>query len=562
MLSSILELVYKLALLVALSAISGFMTLRREQKLGGAIFQGLLFGMAALIGMMRPLVLGQGPIFDGRSIMISLCGLFFGPLAGGIAAAMAAVYRMYLGGVGAYTGVAVIGASLVLGLVFHVRWTRRHTPLSAGRLWALGLLVHGVMLLMMFTLPAGVGWDVVRRLGLPILLIYPLFTLLAGKILDAEGSLRASREKFATIYNLSPDAIDLTHLETGVQVEANQSYLELFGYARGELIGHATLPGDLGTWISRESRDRHIARVKAHGKDLAFEVQLCRKDGTRFMALLSSALLEIGGERYNLSIIRDISERLRAESEIRGLNQNLEHRVKERTLQLEAANREMEAFSYSVSHDLRAPLRSIEGLSQALLEDCGDRLDAGGRQYLSRIRAGTRRMGDLIDGLLKLSRTSGGGLEVSEWDLSGLCGQVAGGLADLEPERRVAIAIRQGMRVRADPRLMLEVLENLLGNAWKFTSRQAAPRIEVGETVGASGEPVFFIRDNGAGFDMAGAGQLFTPFQRLHASSDFEGTGIGLAIVQRIIHRHGGRIWAEAEPGEGATFFFTFPGLA
>jgi light-regulated signal transduction histidine kinase (bacteriophytochrome) len=219
----------------------------------------------------------------------------------------------------------------------------------------------------------------------------------------------------------------------------------------------------------------------------------------------------------------------------------------------------MEAFSYSVSHDLRAPLRSINGFNQILMEEYVDKLDEDGKHYLSLTHLAAQRMGNLIDDLLKLSKTSRSELTLTECDLSRLCIQVAGDAAHLNPERKVEIIIQPGMILQADLHLMLVVLENLLGNAWKFTSKSQDPRIEVGEIVSSGAERIFFVRDNGAGFDMAHSDKLFNAFQRLHSSSDFEGTGIGLAIVQRIIHRHGGRIWAEAKPGAGATFFFTIP---
>ena len=376
---------------------------------------------------------------------------------------------------------------------------------------------------------------------------------------QAEKAVADLNEKFSKIFYLSPDAIDLTHLETGVLVELNQSYLRLFGFPREELIGHSTLPGDLGTWVSKENRDRHVASLKENGEDLEFEALLRRRDGSIFMGLISSSLTEINGELFNLSIIRDISERMRIEAEIRSLNQNLEQRVTERTTQLEAANKEMEAFSYSVSHDLRAPLRSIDGFSRVLTEDYQDKLDENGKHYLSRIQLGAQRMGNLIDDLLKLSKTSRSGLALADCDLSRLCSLVVCDLASLDPERKVEVSIQPEMLAQADNHLMRVVLENLLGNAWKFTSRAEHPRIEVGETFSHSGERNFYIRDNGAGFDMAHADKLFNAFQRLHATTDFEGTGIGLAIVQRIVHRHGGRIWAEGEVGKGATFFFTLP---
>jgi len=374
---------------------------------------------------------------------------------------------------------------------------------------------------------------------------------------QAEDALRASEEKYSMVYHLSPDAINLTQMETGVQVEANQSYLRMFGYTREEVIGHSTLPGDLGIWVRKEDRDRLIAELQDHGEVIDFEALMRRKGGSTFTCLISSSLLKIGGDRYNLSISRDITERIKAENEIRDLNESLEQRVNERTLQLEAAYKEMEAFSYSVSHDLRSPLQIVNGFSEVLLEDYQDKLDEGAKKYLSRIRGGVQRMGILIDDLLKLSKTSRSELTLSDCDLSKLCSRVAGNLPDLNAERTVEVSIQPGMLVQADHHLMQVVLENLLGNAWKYTSKTEHPRVEVGEIVSPKGERTFFIRDNGAGFDMAHADKLFTAFQRLHATSDFEGTGIGLAIVQRIIHRHGGRIWAEAKPGEGATFFFT-----
>jgi DNA-binding response OmpR family regulator len=229
--------------------------------------------------------------------------------------------------------------------------------------------------------------------------------------------------------------------------------------------------------------------------------------------------------------------------------------------ELERKNKELEAFSYSVSHDLRAPLRSIDGFSRAVMEEYGERLDGKGKDYLARVRAGAHRMAELIDDLLELSRVGRAELRRQRVDLSELAHAVGVELRRREPERQVTLAVQEGLEAWADARLLRVLLENLLGNAWKFTGKAAAPRVEVGRG-GGNGEEAFFVRDNGAGFDMALAARLFSPFQRLHSESEFPGTGIGLATVHRIVDRHGGRVWAEASPGAGATIWFAFPGKA
>lgn len=250
--------------------------------------------------------------------------------------------------------------------------------------------------------------------------------------------------------------------------------------------------------------------------------------------------------------------RARAEAKLRRLNRQLEDRVGQRTLQLETANKELEAFAYSVSHDLRAPLRGIDGFSQALLEDYGDQLDEAGRHYLTRVRAGTQRMGLLIDDLLRLSRVSRAQMARGPVDLSAMAREILAELGQQEPARWVEIAVQEGLEATGDAQLLRIVLDNLLGNAWKYTGRHPRARIEVGARE-TDGGRAFFVKDDGAGFDMAYAHKLFGVFQRLHGAEEFPGTGIGLATAARIIHRHGGRIWAAGAPEKGATFFFTLP---
>jgi signal transduction histidine kinase len=241
--------------------------------------------------------------------------------------------------------------------------------------------------------------------------------------------------------------------------------------------------------------------------------------------------------------------------EVRRYASHLEQRVAERTAQLKAVNEELEAFAYSVSHDLRAPLRSIDGFGQALLEDYEVILDAIGQNYLQRVCAASQRMGQLIDDMLTLSRLTRREMHQEENDLSSLARGIARELEEMDPGREVEFNIAEGITAHGDPGLLRVVMENLLGNAWKFTAKHPQARIEFG-VVESDGRPTYYVRDDGAGFDMAYADKLFGAFQRLHRMQEFEGSGIGLATVQRIVHRHGGRVWAEGAVEQGATFYF------
>src|ERR1017187_1210617 len=254
------------------------------------------------------------------------------------------------------------------------------------------------------------------------------------------------------------------------------------------------------------------------------------------------------------STTEDLSD---AQAEIRTLNAELEARVEQRTAELVVANKNLEAFTYSVAHDLRSPLRALSGYSEALVEDYGDRLDEAGLGFVERIQAASERMGALIDDLLLLARVSRAEMSLGPVDLSAEVADIAAELQAREPGRRVRFAIHDGVRVTADRTLIHTVVQNLVENAWKFTAKREGATIEFGTTAAGDARVCCYVRDNGAGFDPAFTGKLFQPFQRLHAVTDFPGTGIGLASVQRIVERHGGRAWAEGAVDRGASFYFT-----
>jgi PAS domain S-box-containing protein len=301
-----------------------------------------------------------------------------------------------------------------------------------------------------------------------------------------------------------------------------------------------------------------LARAVLYGETSEAEFIIRRDDQEDRVVLARAAPIRDaeGTVTAGVVVFHDITERKHAEEEVRRLNRELEQRVVSRTAQLEAANRELESFAYSVSHDLRAPLRAIDGFTQMVIEDAADRLEPADVEHLGRARGAAQRMAALIDDLLVLSRASRTDLVLQGVDLSALAEEVAAELREAEPERRVDVAVMPGMRVTADPALLRVIVTNLLGNAWKFTSKHDTAHIEVGET-DVGGARAFYVRDDGAGFDLATAGHLFGAFQRFHVPDDFEGNGIGLATVQRLVAKHGGRVWAEAEVEKGATFYLT-----
>jgi PAS domain S-box-containing protein len=365
---------------------------------------------------------------------------------------------------------------------------------------------------------------------------------------EAERRLRASEARTTAVMESALDAIIVMDSH-GLIVDLNPAALELFGYSREDAVGRSLAE----TMVPPALRDAHVRGLRGYRETQAskilgkrLELSAIRRDGSEFPAEIAVVRIGSDGEPLFTGYIRDITERKRA-AEAETLQ-----RAKEAA---EAANVELEAFSYSVAHDLRAPLRAINGFSQLILEDYAEKVDAEGRDYLQRIATASHRMGQLIDGLLALAKIAKPDLERERVDLSGLARSIA---AHFDSPRDVVWNLADPLIADGDPRLLRSLMENLLGNAWKFTRDRKPATIEVG-TVNRDAATVFYVKDNGVGFDMAHARQLFSPFRRLHTDADFEGTGIGLATVERIVRRHGGRIWAESAPGEGATFYFTLP---
>jgi PAS domain S-box-containing protein len=498
----------------------------------------------------------------------------------------------------------------------------------------------------------------------------------------AEAELRRSEEKFAKVFRFSPLAVAITRLADGCYLDVNESWSRLFGWSREEAVGRTSL--EMGKWVNGEERLTWAAALKRGGHVANMEVRFRTKAGAVRHVLLSSELIDLGGEACALVMVADISDRKAAEQalresearlreaqrigrigswemdlasnrlrwsdeiymmferapetfgstfeafletvhpddlpalreayrksvhvkgayevdhriltpggrvkyvrehweifcdetnkpvrsvgtihditeqvlarkEIQSLNDELETRVRERTAELQAANKELESFAYSISHDLRAPLRGIDGFSHLLAEEYADRLDEQGRGYLDRVRRAAQRMGTLIDDILELSRVTRLGMRRNSVDLSALAREILDERARGAPEHSVRIVLASDCIAFGDPQLLRVLMQNLLENAWKYSAREHAPKIEFG-CASENGERVFYVRDNGVGFDMQYADRLFSPFQRLHKPEEFEGTGIGLATVARVVHRHGGRVWAESAVGQGALFRFT-----
>jgi PAS domain S-box-containing protein len=387
-----------------------------------------------------------------------------------------------------------------------------------------------------------------------------LFKKLGKKMSDLESTnqeLKNLEERYRLSFDHASDIIIVINKDFTV-LSVSPSVEKILGYQPDDFTGHHF--ADFRHIFIPESFERASANMSLilKGEMISESIyDLVARDGhIKSIEINGSPIMQNGQLTGMVSVARDITERRRVEEELRLLNEDLEQRIKKRTAQLEIVNKELESFSYSVSHDLRTPLRIIDGFSAILLEDYGGILDKRGKDYLERVRRGVQRMNALIDDLLKLSRVTQSEVRYETVDLSALVKSVAETYRHNNPQKTVDLLIQEGVKVRGDANLLQIVVTNLLENAWKYTGKIDQPRIEFGAAVKDS-NTVYFIRDNGVGFDMTHAGKLFDAFQRLHGADEFPGTGIGLATVKRVINRHGGHIWAESEAGRGSTFYFT-----
>jgi PAS domain S-box-containing protein len=369
--------------------------------------------------------------------------------------------------------------------------------------------------------------------------------------------LAQSELRFRQIAENIREIFFLTNADDTEMLYLSPAFEQVFGRSRDAL---SALPDGWIDWVHPEDREQ----IRVHRRDLSrgyeYEYRIIRPDGSmRWVHTRGFPIFDAGGRLQRIAgVAEDVTARRKVEDEVRQLNAGLERRVADRTAALEAVNQELQSFDYSISHDLRAPLAHILGFTAALLEEHGTELLPAPRELLERVAGAAQRMDEMIGDLLALSLSTSRELERQSVDLTELADAILASLRRQAPARDVSIDVERGLVANADPGLLRTVLENLLGNAWKFTSHLPHARIEMASVVGAP-SPTFFVRDNGAGFDPRHADKLFAPFQRLHSRAEFEGTGVGLATVQRVIHRHGGRIRAESAPGEGACFFFSLP---
>lgn len=572
----------------------------KEKSIKQQIFTGIVLGFIGVIIMQTHWKLESGAIFDTRSIMLSIVALFFGAIPTIIAVFFTIIYRFFLGGVGVFTGVSVILATTSIGLAYRYLIKRDYSKLNFTKLYLFGIVVHIVMILLMLTFPWQIAVNVIKTISLPVMIIYPLGTALLGMIiinrLKTEKQIENIRDnelKFRIIaeftsdwdYWISPDRKliycsesvirvtgftvkdleeDISLIENMIKSEdlaiyqnayknsnENQSIklvlriIDKFGNSRW--ISHSSIPvfDEENNFLGFRVSNRDISEQK----EIEQELLSSKEEVNSLLELTNNSRLAL------LSMVEDLKL---TKSELEKINNELEEIVESRTSQLKAANKELEAFSYSVSHDLRAPLRGISGFANILLEEYGQKMDEEAKRICGVIIENSQRMGKLIDDLLAFSRLSRKEMNKSEVDMKNLFNSIFFEESNEQARKRISFEVLDIENSYADPSLLRQVVSNLISNSIKFTSKTEKPRIKI-YSEKTDKHVKYIIEDNGVGFDMKYKNKLFSVFQRLHSVAEFEGTGVGLAIVQRIINRHEGEVGAESELNKFTKFWFTLP---
>ena len=558
-----------------------------------SVLNGVLLGATAILTMLTPFEIEKGLFYDARSVVIGIAGFFGGPLTAVIAAAIALAYRISRGGAGVIPGSLSIVFPAILSIIawqarrrYLANPQRRKPHILLGTLF-LGLLIHASVVLVQLALPGGRWHQVIPLMLFPFLVVFPIvFSLICLLFFDNERITKAAQDlaeseaRYRSLFENHHTVMLIIDPSTGKIIDANPAAVEFYGWDRATLTNMRIQ--DINT-LSPQEVEAEMARARTRDKNV-FYFKHRRANADPIDVEVYSGPITIKGKELLFSIVHDNSQRIRAERELQALTQKLELQVQERTRSLEEQtrrlqelNKEYEAFAYSISHDLRAPLRAIAGFSailgeslqeQGIIKPALDKKSTGTEakaspspdlaHILDRIQSNVSRMQHLIDDMLMLSRTGTRKMNPQLIDLTQMAREILSELTEQQKDRHFECTVQNGMTAIADPDLARILLVNLISNAVKFTKDRDIAHIEVGAEY-KSDIPRFFVRDNGAGFDTAAAGaRLFAAFQRFHSEASFEGTGIGLSIVKRIVERHNGRVSVESMPGQGATFYFDF----
>ncbi|MHB1050956.1 MAG: LytS/YhcK type 5TM receptor domain-containing protein [Bacteroidota bacterium] len=598
--TSFLFLTYNTALLLMLVFIFDLFVVRWRpgESSPYKVPVGIVVGIIGIIVIITHWTLENGAIFDTRSILLSLSGLFFGTIPTVIAMVMTGLFRYYQGGIGVTTGVLVIVATGSIGLLWRHRRKKDLEQYSFWDFYLFGIVVHIVMILLMLTFPWDIAKNVLLNITLPVMVIYPLGTALLGMMMTRHlqrdqltEKIKKDETKLRIITDYTSDWdywVGPDHLF----IYCSRSCEHITGYTPADFESNPTL---LETIVHPEDREifrrhRTVADAQRHEQ---IDFRIIRRDGTirwighscvpvynaegeflgtrgsnRDITAHKESEMKILTAKDEIAKLLDVTEQSRkvllsvvedqkiARERLAALNEELEERVSRRTMDLERANKELEAFSYSVSHDLRAPLRAINGFTKILHDEYRGTLNDDAKDLLSDIMKNTRNMSVLIDDLLELSRLSRKELTADMIDMERLFRQSFDELLQHDGRKNVRFDLNTIPPAYGDHTLIKQVIVNLLSNALKFTGKTNHPEITVAASSG-DGMVTYSVADNGAGFDSTYANKLFGVFQRLHRADEFEGTGVGLAIVKRIVERHGGTVRGESMPDLGATFYFS-----